>query len=220
MESHLSKVFISESIGSVSSLLLLPKQSKAIIVLAHGAGAGMTHRFMENLSHSLAELSIGTIRYNFPFIEKGSKRPDLPAIAEKTVSMMCSYTKESFPKMPIFLGGKSFGGRMSSQYFSKKHPEGVSGIVFYGFPLHAPGKPGIDRAEHLSSIEIPMLFLQGSRDSLAVYELIEKVCAKLPTSTLEKFEGADHSFKVKNTEVVDELAQRTYKWMQNTINGW
>jgi predicted alpha/beta-hydrolase family hydrolase len=214
MESHLSNIFISESIGNVSSLLTAPKEPKAFIVLAHGAGAGMTHRFMENLSYALAKQSVGTIRYNFPFIEKGSKRPDVPAVAEKTVSMVLTHAKESFPNVPIFLGGKSFGGRMSSQYLSKKHPEGVQGIVFYGFPLHAPGKAGTERAEHLKSITIPMLFLQGTRDALAVYELIEKVCSGLPTAKLEKIEGADHSFKVKNREAVDELALLTHKWIK------
>jgi predicted alpha/beta-hydrolase family hydrolase len=219
MESHLSSIFISESIGNVSSLLKAPKDPKAFVVLAHGAGAGMTHRFMENLSDALAKHSVGTIRYNFPFIEKGSKRPDVPAVAEKTVSMVLAHAKESFPNVPIFLGGKSFGGRMSSQYSSKKQPDGVQGIVFYGFPLHAPGKPGIERAEHLKSINIPMLFLQGTRDALAVYELIEKVCSDLPTAKLEKVEGADHSFKVKNTEAVDELALQTYKWMKTIVKG-
>ena len=218
MESHLSSIFISESIGNVSSLLIAPKKPKAFIVLAHGAGAGMTHRFMESLSYALDKLSIGTVRYNFPFTEKGSKRPDVPAVAEKTVSMVLAHAKESFPNVPIFLGGKSFGGRMSSQFFSKKHPEGTQGIVFYGFPLHAPGKPGVDRAEHLKSINIPMLFLQGTRDALAVYELIERVCADLPTAKLEKVEGADHSFKVKNTEAVDELAFQTHKWIESIIN--
>ena len=219
MESHLSNIFISESIGNVSSLLTTPNEPKAFIVLAHGAGAGMTHRFMESLSYALAKHSIGTIRYNFPFIEKGSKRPDVPAVAEKTVSMVLAHAKESFPNVPIFLGGKSFGGRMSSQYLSKKHPEGVQGIVFYGFPLHAPGKPGSERAEHLKSINIPMLFLQGTRDALAVYELIEKVCSGLPTAKLEKVEGADHSFKVKNMEAVDELALQTHKWMKSIVKG-
>ena len=214
MESHLSTIFISESIGSVSSLLIAPKEPIGFIVLAHGAGAGMTHRFMESLSYALGELSIGTLRYNFPFIEKGSKRPDVPAVAEKTVSIVLAHAKESFPNVPIFLAGKSFGGRMSSQYFSKNHPEGVQGMIFYGFPLHAVGKPGIERAEHLKSINIPMLFLQGTKDALAVYELIEKVCSDLPSAKLEKIEGGDHSFKVKNKEVVDELALLTHKWMK------
>jgi predicted alpha/beta-hydrolase family hydrolase len=217
MESHPSKIFISESIGSVSSLVIAPKNMKAIVVLAHGAGAGMTHPFMESLASALAKLLIGTVRYNFPFIEKASKRPDVPAVAEKTVNMVLEHCQNSFPGVPIFLGGKSFGGRMSSHYVANKNPKGVSGIVFYGFPLHAPGKPGVDRANHLKAIDIPMLFLQGSRDALAVYELIEEVCSGLRTAKLDKLEGADHSFKVKNRQVIEELANRTQIWAQSII---
>ena len=205
---------MSESIGKVSLLTFSPKDTKSIIVLAHGAGAGMTHSFMENLAVRLGELSIGTVRYNFPYMEKGSKRPDVPAVAEKTVGAVLANTQEVFSGIPIFLGGKSFGGRMSSQFVANKNPSGVNGIVFYGFPLHAPGKPDHQRAAHLKSIKIPMLFLQGTNDALASMPLIEKVCEELPSATLVKFEGADHSFKIKKADAMNDLVLNTSKWLE------
>ncbi len=214
MKSKLSHLLISESIGKVSLLTLRPKDTKAVMVLAHGAGAGMTHAFMENLAAKLADLSIATVRYNFPYMEKGSKRPDVPAIAEKTVGVVLANTQEVFPEISIFLGGKSFGGRMSSQFVAKQKPSGVNGIVFYGFPLHAPGKPDIPRADHLKSVNIPMLFLQGTNDALASLPLMEKVCQGLPSATLVKFEGADHSFKIKKTDALNDLVLSTAEWMK------
>jgi uncharacterized protein len=214
MKSKLSHLSISESIGKVSLLTLKPMGTKAVMVLAHGAGAGMTHAFMENLAIKLADRSIGTVRYNFPYMEKGSKRPDVPAIAEKTVAVVLANTQEVFPEMAIFLGGKSFGGRMSSQFVAKQKPSGVNGIVFYGFPLHAPGKPDIPRADHLKSVNIPMLFLQGTNDALASLPLMEKVCQGLPSATLVKFEGADHSFKIKKTDALNDLVLSTAEWMK------
>jgi uncharacterized protein len=214
MKSKLSHLLISDSIGKVSLLTLKPKETKSMIVLAHGAGAGMTHAFMENLAAQLADASIGTVRYNFPYMEKGSNRPDVPAIAEKTVGVVLANTQEVFPETPIFLGGKSFGGRMSSQFVAKQKPSGVKGIVFYGFPLHAPGKPDIPRADHLKSINIPMLFLQGTKDALASLPLMEKVCQGLPSATLVKFEGADHSFKIKKTDALNDLVLNTSEWMK------
>jgi uncharacterized protein len=208
-------ITISESIGKVSYLVNVPEQLKAVIVLAHGAGAGMTHQFMEALSTALADSNIGTVRYNFPYMEKKSKRPDMPAVAEKTVEVVSTHVQKLFPGVPLFLGGKSFGGRMSSQYISKKSPEGIKGIVFYGFPLHAPGAPSIERAAHLKSVRIPMLFLQGTRDALADLSLMEKVCSELPLATLVKFEGADHSFKVKKSDLIPPLASRTATWIEN-----
>jgi uncharacterized protein len=214
MKSKLSQITVSESIGKISLLTLEPKDLKSILVLAHGAGAGMTHTFMENLAAQLAEHSIGTVRYNFPYIEKGSKRPDVPAVAEKTVGAVLARSLEIFADTPIFLGGKSFGGRMSSQFVSNQKPAGVKGLVFYGFPLHAPGKSEIHRAEHLKSINIPMLFLQGTNDALANLALIEKVCKGLPSATLVKFDGADHSFKVKKSYAMPDLIGNTSEWMK------
>lgn len=213
MKQTTSTVLVSETIGQVSLITIQPKTPKALVVLAHGAGAGMTHRFMETLATQLAEFSIGTVRYNFPYMEKGSKRPDVPAIAEKTVQAVLEDTYQHYSGIPIFLGGKSFGGRMSSQFVSKRNPSEVKGIVFYGFPLHAPGKPDIQRADHLKSIKTPMLFLQGTNDALASLPLMEKVCAELPTATLVKFEGANHSFKIKKEEVISDLVSQTNRWI-------
>jgi predicted alpha/beta-hydrolase family hydrolase len=206
---------VSKSIGSVSALIVEPESCKNLIVLAHGAGAGMTHRFMESLTAELAGLSIATLRYNFPYMEHGKKRPDPPAIAEKTVEAALNKAYELFPSTQIFGGGKSFGGRMTSQRLSKECPPFIKGIIFFGFPLHAAGNPSSDRATHLSDIRIPMLFLQGTRDALAQLSLIEKVCAGLPTATLNKFEGADHSFKAGKKEFVSELAVAANSWLVN-----
>ena len=212
-----SRFLISDSIGYVSALSLLPADNvKAIIVLAHGAGAGITHPFMEKLSQNLLSYSIGTIRYNFPYMEKKKKMPDVPAVAEKTVGTMLTQVAENHKGIPVFLAGKSFGGRMSSQFISKNRTN-VKGIIFYGFPLHAPGKAGIQRAEHLTNIQVPMLFLQGTNDALANLELMKEVCDKLPTSTLVTFDGADHSFKIKGKEAIEELAKSSAEWVEKIL---
>jgi len=203
---------VSEKIGSVSALIIAPDSCDTILLLAHGAGAGMTHRFMELLSVELASRGIGTIRYNFPYMERGQKRPDPPAIAEKTVSVMIEKSQQLFPTQKLLVGGKSFGGRMSSQCLSKTTPEFVKGVVFFGFPLHPAGAPAVTRAEHLSNVTIPMLFLQGTRDALAELSRMENVCGQLPTSRLVKFEGADHSFKAGKKEFISELAEATEEW--------
>ena len=217
MEAITSSHFISDNSGSVSTLTLFPENNaKAIIILAHGAGAGITHPFMEKLSQKLFAHSIGTIRYNFPYMEKKKKMPDVPAVAEKTVGRLLAEVTAKYQQIPIFLAGKSFGGRMSSQFISKNDVN-VRGIIFYGFPLHAPGKADIQRAEHLKAIKVPMLFLQGTNDALANLQLIERVCNELPSATLVTFTGADHSFRVKGKEAVDELANATAQWIDKTI---
>ncbi|MEQ8364509.1 MAG: dienelactone hydrolase family protein [Cyclobacteriaceae bacterium] len=205
---------ISERSGAVSALALIPKKAEALLVLAHGAGAGMTHVFMEEIALELSHLGIATLRYNFPYMEKESRRPDPPAVAEKTVAMVLEYAHKKYPRLPLFAGGKSFGGRMTSQRISKECPEFLHGIVFFGFPLHAIGKPGIERADHLSNIQIPMLFLQGTKDKLAEIELIKKVTNKLKKATLESFEGADHSFKVSKQNIIPDLASAAAEWMK------
>ena len=216
MKATPSRFLISESIGDVSALSLIPADVKAIIVLAHGAGAGMTHPFMEKLSQNLLAYSIGTIRYNFPYIEKKKKIPDVPAVAEKTVGSMLAQVLEIHEGIPVFLGGKSFGGRMSSQFISKNKTD-VRGIIFYGFPLHAPGKAGVQRAEHLANIKVSMLFLQGTNDALANLQLMNEVCSKLPSSTLVTFDGADHSFKIKGKEAIEELAKASAEWIKKIL---
>jgi predicted alpha/beta-hydrolase family hydrolase len=209
------KIFISDSIGEVSASILEPPAMVAMMTLAHGAGAGMNHSFMVRLAEALADLSIGTIRFNLPYMEQGKKRPDTPAVAHKAIERVIEYTIEHYPGMPLFVSGKSFGGRMTSQLLSKKTFDKVKAIIFYGFPLHPAGAPAIERAEHLQHIPIPMLFLQGTRDALSELSLITKVCAALPKAKLVSFEGADHSFKVKKDKLIQELAEATQAFAQS-----
>lgn len=206
---------VSESIGKVTAECLIPGTVSAAMTLAHGAGADMNHRFMKALAVALCERDIATLRFNFPYIEKKKKVPDPPAIAEKTVATAINKAHEMFPQKPLFVSGKSFGGRMTSQYLSKDTPSFVKGVIFFGFPLHAPGKPSTDRAAHLKDVKVPMLFLQGTKDTLARIDLIEEVTTGLPLAMLEKFEAADHSFKAGKREFITELADQTAKWMRS-----
>jgi len=204
---------VSESIGIVSAEIIAPEQPKAIITLAHGAGAGMNHPFMTALANELAQLNIATLRFNFPFTEQKKKRPDFPAVAHKTIEVAINKAHEHFPKTPLFVSGKSFGGRMSSQLLSKSQPDIVKGVIFFGFPLHPPGKSTTDRADHLKDIKVPMLFLQGTRDELAMWSLIEQVTNELSSATLHKIDGANHAFKSGKQNLIPVLAQATDEWI-------
>jgi predicted alpha/beta-hydrolase family hydrolase len=210
-----SRIFISDSIGQVSAELTKGRKTDSVYVFAHGAGAGMNHPFMTRLSKELAELGVAVLRFNFPYMEKGSKRPDVAAVAEKTVLRAIEHATEKFSDVPIFAGGKSFGGRMTSQLLSKNPDIACSGLVFVGFPLHPAGKPGVDRAEHLKNVKIPMLFLQGTRDALAEINLIRQVVGSLPHATLEELEGADHSFRSGKKDLIPSLAEIMHTWMKN-----
>jgi predicted alpha/beta-hydrolase family hydrolase len=212
MKKTLISVVVSQSIGSVSAECYEPESMKSLIVLAHGAGAGMNHPFMIALSNELAALDIGTLRFNFPFTEQKKKRPDVPAVAHKAIEAAIQKAKELFPTIPVYAGGKSFGGRMSSQCLSKQEVKDVRGLIFVGFPLHPPGKPSVERAEHLKDVKVPMLFLQGTRDELAKWELIEEVTSAMPLAKLVKFEGADHSFKVPKQNIIPLLALTIQEW--------
>jgi predicted alpha/beta-hydrolase family hydrolase len=206
---------VSDSIGGVSAVVIEPEHPRAVLVLAHGAGAGMLHPFMSALANALAGKGIGTVRYNFPYMEKLRNRPDPPAIAGKTVAVAIEKAHELFPSLPLYAGGKSFGGRMTSQRLSRECPAFVKGIIFYGFPLHPLGSPSTERATHLKEVTIPMLFLQGTRDKMAERNLLEETCAALPLSTLIWLDGADHSFKAGKQELIPVLAEHTYQWMEN-----
>ena len=208
---------ISPTIGAVSAECIIPEKSMCMMTFAHGAGAGMHHSFMVTLSQLLAEQAIATMRFNFPFSENKKGRPDTPAVAHQTIAAAVVKARELFPTLPLFVSGKSFGGRMSSQYLSAHHDTMAKGIIFYGFPLHPSGKPSIDRAEHLKKVEIPMLFLQGTRDELASWELIESVCSSLPNAELVKIEGADHSFKAGKQDVIGMLVKATMEWVDRVI---
>jgi predicted alpha/beta-hydrolase family hydrolase len=208
---------VSDSVGSVSAEYIIPEKNISLITLAHGAGAGMNHPFMTALAKSLAELNIGTLRFNFPFTENKKGRPDVPAVAHKTIEAAINNARETFPSLPLFASGKSFGGRMSSQYLSSHTNAEVEGIIFYGFPLHAPGKPSIERGDHLRHVKRPMLFLQGTKDELAKWDLMEEVCSSLPLATLVKIEGANHAFKVGKQNIIPILATLTKDWIEKLL---
>jgi len=204
--------------GAVSALLLRPDAARACFVFAHGAGGGMTHSFMEAFAAGLCRHSIASLRFQFPYMEKGSKRPDPPAIAQAAVRAAVAEARRRCPELPLIAGGKSFGGRMTSQAQAAAPLEGVRGLAFLGFPLHPSGKPSSDRAAHLADVHIPMLFLQGTRDSLAETGLIEPVVKSLSLATLHLVDGADHSFHVlarsgrKDSEVLGEILDVFASW--------
>jgi predicted alpha/beta-hydrolase family hydrolase len=207
--------------GAVSALLSSPDVPRACYVFAHGAGAGMTHSFMEAFANGLSERGIASLRYQFPYMEKGGKRPDPPAIAQAAVRAAVAKAAEIFPGLALIAGGKSFGGRMTSQAQAVAPLSGVRGLAFAGFPLHPAGKPSIERADHLAKIDIPMLFLQGTRDSLAEVTLIEGVVKHLGRlATLHLVEGADHSFHVlarsgrNDREVLNEILDAFAAWAE------
>jgi predicted alpha/beta-hydrolase family hydrolase len=208
---------ISSSIGAVSAKCIVPEKSKCIMTIAHGAGAGMDHVFMVTLAQSLSEQGIATFRFNFPFTENKKGRPDTPAVAHQTIEAAVLKAQKLFPKLPLFVAGKSFGGRMTSQYLSTHHASGAKGVIFYGFPLHAPGNPSVERAEHLKDVKTPMLFLQGSRDEFATWNLIESVCSSLPLAKLVKIEGANHAFKAGKQNIIQLLANETKDWIDKII---
>jgi len=182
---------------NVSALLTVLSRVRGCYVLAHGAGAGMNHPFMSAVAQGLAERDCATLRYQFPFVENGSKRPDTPPVAHATVQAAVAEAGRELPSVPLFAGGKSFGGRMTSQSQAKAPLPNVVGLAFIGFPLHAAGKPSVDRAAHLSELSIPMLFIQGTRDALAELPLIEATVVELGAlATLQFVDSADHSFHV------------------------
>ena len=206
--------------GSVSALLDRPPQTRACFVFAHGAGAGMSHPSMEAVSAGLGERGVATLRYQFPYMEKGSKRPDPPAIAQAAVRAAVAEAGRRCAGLLLVAGGKSFGGRMTSQAQAIAPLAGVRGLAFLGFPLHPAGKPSSDRAKHLADVHVPMLFVQGTRDSLSELELLEPVVKSLgPLATLHRVEGADHSFHVparsgrNDREVMNEILDAFAGWV-------
>src|SRR3989442_307832 len=210
----------------VSGLLQLPEEARVCYVLAHGAGAGMAHPFMEAVASGLAERGIASLRYQFPYMEQGSKRPDAPKLAQATVRAAVAEASRLVPELALFAGGKSFGGRMTSQAQAAAPLPGVRGLAFLGFPLHPPARPSDERGKHLFDVQIPMLFLQGTRDDFANLELIEPLCKQLGArATLKLFHDADHSFHVpartgrKDSEVLAELLDALADWIQMGISG-
>jgi predicted alpha/beta-hydrolase family hydrolase len=209
-----------EASEPVTGLLSHPAHAQACFVFAHGAGAGMTHSFMEAVAAGLLERRIATLRYQFPYMEKGSKRPDAPATAQAAVRAAAAEAARRYPELPLVAGGKSFGGRMTSQAQAAAPLASVRGLAFLGFPLHPAGKPSEQRAKHLYEIHIPMLFMQGTRDNLAQLPLIEHLARTLgSTAALKLFEHADHSFHVpvrsgrNDRDVMRELLDGLAAWI-------
>jgi predicted alpha/beta-hydrolase family hydrolase len=204
----------------VSGLLQRPRDARACYVLAHGAGAGMAHPFMAALAEGLAGRGIATLRYQFPYMERGSKRPDTPKIAHATVRAAVAHASHLLPELALFAGGKSFGGRMTSQAQAASPLPGVRGLVFFGFPLHPAGKPSDERAKHLLDVRVPMLFLQGTRDELANLDLLNPLLGQLGArATLELLADADHSFHVpartgrKDADVLAGMLDTMAAWV-------
>ncbi len=219
MEARELRFRASESAGEVSALLTRPDVARWLLVLGHGAGVGMRHPFMDALVARLAALEIATFRYQFPYMEQGSRRPNPRPILLATVCSAVAAASEAAPELPLLAGGKSMGGRMTSLAVAEKGLPGVRGIVFFGFPLHAAGKAETERAEHLAQVEVPMLFLQGTRDRLAELDLLAPICERLaPRARLHVVEDGDHSFHVRkhsgrsDDEALDELARAAAEW--------
>lgn len=208
----------------VSALLGAPADARACYVLAHGAGAGMRHPFMAQIAEALAARGIATLRYQFPYMEQGSRRPDVPAVAHAAVRAAVAEAARAMPGVALVAGGKSFGGRMTSQAQAATPLSGVRGLVFLGFPLHPAGKPSDERAAHLADVRVPMLFLQGTRDDLAELSLLRPVVERLGSNArLVLFDDADHSFHVparsgrKDADVLAALADAISAWIDASI---
>ena len=221
MPTHPTPLTIALASGdTISGLLQAPASAKACYVFAHGAGADMKHAFMEAMALGLAERGIASLRFNFPFMEQGSKRPDSPAVAHAAVRAAVAEAARHMPGVPLFAGGKSYGGRMSTQAQAAEPLPGVEGLVLLGFPLHPAGKPSTERAAHLAGVKLPMLFLQGTRDGLADLDLVTQATASLGNkANLHIVEGADHAFHVlvrsgrTDAQVREELLDTMAAWM-------
>jgi predicted alpha/beta-hydrolase family hydrolase len=208
----------------VNGLLEKPRGARALYVLAHGAGAGMRHRFLQAVAESLAERKVATFRYEFPYMAAGRGRPDAPAILQQTVREAVEAARKQAPGLPLIAGGKSLGGRMTSLAASSEPLPGVAGLAFLGFPLHAPGRVSEKRAEHLEAVTVPMLFIQGTRDALADLDRIQAVCARLGSqATLHVVQDGDHSFNVRKrtgrspSEVLADIADTVASWSEKHV---
>ena len=210
----------------VSGLLQVPVHARACYVLAHGAGAGMAHPFIAAVAQGLVERGIASLRYQFPYMERGSRRPDVPRLAHATVRAAVAEAMRQLPGLALFAGGKSFGGRMTSQAQAQSPLPSVRGLAFIGFPLHPAAKPSDERAAHLSEVTVPMLFLQGTRDELARLDRLQPLMERLGSrATLHLFEHADHSFHVlarsgrNDAQVMDELLETMATWIDTVLDG-
>ncbi len=218
------RIHVGERSGSVTALAWRPVDADRALVLAHGAGAGMRHAFLETMAERLAVRGIATLRYQFPYVEAGRRAPSPQPVLLATVRAACRAAADTWPELPLLAGGKSMGGRMTSGAAAVEDLPGVKGLVFFGFPLHPAGKPGNERADHLADVDLPMLFLQGTRDKLADLELLRPICEQLgDRATLHVVDGGDHSFHVlkrsgrTHSEVMDELAGAVDHWVSAKI---
>jgi predicted alpha/beta-hydrolase family hydrolase len=215
----LVETIVVDATHSVSGLFCRPPSAHSCLVLAHGAGAGMTHPFLEAFSVAACERGIATLRFQFPYMQEGKKRPDAPALAHATIRAAVKEVTRLAPDLPLFAGGKSFGGRMTSQAAAISPLPGVRGLAFLGFPLHPANRPSSERGKHLSEVEIPMLFLQGSRDALCELEHLRATLRDLGSlAILHVFEGADHSFHVPARS--GETDAGVWRKMIDALNGW
>lgn len=211
-------------VGPITGLSMTPARPIACYVLAHGAGAGMWHNFMEAVASGLAERDVATLRFQFPYMERGLKRPDQPVVAMAAVRAAVSATHRSHADLPLVAGGKSFGGRMTSEAQAAEPLAGVRGLAFMGFPLHPAGKPSTSRADHLKRVKVPMLFLQGTRDALADVPLLDQVVEQLgPGARVIWLQDADHSFRVParcgrtNAEVLNDVLNALRAWIKDVV---
>src|SRR6059058_6124085 len=217
-------ITVADGEATVSGLLLRPPGASQLYVLAHGAGAGMRHPFLETIARALAARDVATLRYQFPYMERRASRPDSPALAAAAVRAAVSEAARLAPGLPLVAGGKSFGGRMTSTAQAEEPLPGVRGLVFLGFPLHPPGRAGDQRAEHLAQVQVPMLFLQGTRDDFADLTLLKPLIKRLgQRATLHLVEGGDHSFHVlkrsgrTDADVMGEIADAIAEWSATTV---
>lgn len=211
---------ITETVGTLEALVVRPSAPTAVYVFAHGAGAGMDHSFMESVSELLLDRSIATVRFNFPYMSAGRGYPDRPPVLKHAIAAVIGYAAENFSGVHLVAGGKSMGGRILADALAEKQTAPVDGLVFFGYPLHAPGKDSVVRAKLLAETGVPMLFLQGTRDKLARIDLIADVVAALTDAELYTVDDADHSFKVPkrtgktHSDVLGELADRFENWLE------
>ncbi len=217
------ELFLNDKLGKISLTVEAPSEPEAIIIIAHGAGAGMNHGFMADISHRLVNLGLTVVRFNFPYMEQGRKSPGSPKGNIEAWKLVVEHIQSLHPDLSLFLSGKSYGGRMASHLLSEKLVENTMGIIYFGFPLHAPGRDSKDRAAHLPNVPVPQLFLQGTNDKLANIDLIDEVVKELPKGDLSVFEHADHSFNVPKKsgkakdEIMQELAETTASWIKKNV---
>ncbi|WP_420578204.1 alpha/beta family hydrolase [Ekhidna sp.] len=218
------ELFLNDKLGKITAEVDEASRPQAILVLAHGAGAGMHHPFMSDLARGIADKDIHVIRFNFPYMEQGRKSPGSPKANIETWRLVVDHIASMYQGLSIFISGKSYGGRMASHLMAESSSDAVKGIIYYGFPLHAPGRDSKDRASHLPEIKVPQLFLQGSKDKLANIDLINEVVEGLSNVELEVIGDGDHSFKVpkksgkKNEEVMNHLIQKSADWIKSHLD--